>query len=404
VGTITESTAELSAAAADVTASFSASAAAAATAAAAGEKAEEVDDMSLITSPAVRTSLTTAALSAYKKAFNAASRAAATGAFQDEDVLSFTVAACPDSSSPLRTQSLRAAEQGAAAAAATQGPSPSELYYAAYSKAMEVVISNPSDTGAGADTAAGVDAVATSAAAAAAWRARWGAAASAGAGRLIPSAAPASLRTRERVGGMLARRRAVAVAAAGQLHPPPPPTERDYLQASTSTAASNHPPSDYLNTTISTYTSSSYTYTSKHPPPAPDHLQALTAKYLPPDYLHSHAADRPASERYPTSASAKIAMSAIGATRSTYGRALQVDPMKPILKPPGTEHLKLECDIPPSTFGFKFNLCRYSMASASTPGPRVSPLGSALGLIPGSGRLRLKASGQASRVGRRCCR
>ena len=40
------------------------------------------------------------------------------------------------------------------------------------------------------------------------------------------------------------------------------------------------------------------------------------------------------------------------------GRAAQADPVKPALKPPGTERLKLKCDDPLSSFGFKFNLRR----------------------------------------------
>jgi len=35
---------------------------------------------------------------------------------------------------------------------------------------------------------------------------------------------------------------------------------------------------------------------------------------------------------------------------------VQVDPIKPMLKPPGTQHLKLKCDIVLSTFAFNFNL------------------------------------------------
>ena len=34
--------------------------------------------------------------------------------------------------------------------------------------------------------------------------------------------------------------------------------------------------------------------------------------------------------------------------------------MKPMLKPTGTERLKLECDMLLSTFAFKFNLRRYT--------------------------------------------
>jgi len=39
---------------------------------------------------------------------------------------------------------------------------------------------------------------------------------------------------------------------------------------------------------------------------------------------------------------------------------MQVDPMKPMLKPPGTKHLKLKCGMLLSTFAFKFNLRRYN--------------------------------------------
>jgi hypothetical protein len=37
---------------------------------------------------------------------------------------------------------------------------------------------------------------------------------------------------------------------------------------------------------------------------------------------------------------------------------VQVDPIKPKLKPPGTQHLKLNCDILLSTFAFKINVRR----------------------------------------------
>jgi hypothetical protein len=42
------------------------------------------------------------------------------------------------------------------------------------------------------------------------------------------------------------------------------------------------------------------------------------------------------------------------------GRAVQVEPVKHMLKPPGTKHLQLKCDILLSTFAFSFNLRRYS--------------------------------------------
>jgi hypothetical protein len=41
------------------------------------------------------------------------------------------------------------------------------------------------------------------------------------------------------------------------------------------------------------------------------------------------------------------------------GRPVQVDPIKSMLKPPGTKHLKLRCDILLSTVAFKFNLRNY---------------------------------------------
>jgi len=39
---------------------------------------------------------------------------------------------------------------------------------------------------------------------------------------------------------------------------------------------------------------------------------------------------------------------------------MQADPMKPTLKPPGTDRLKLKCDSLLSTSAFKFNLRRYT--------------------------------------------
>ena len=38
---------------------------------------------------------------------------------------------------------------------------------------------------------------------------------------------------------------------------------------------------------------------------------------------------------------------------------MQVDPIKPVLKAPGTEHLILKYDQPLSNFAFKFNMRRY---------------------------------------------
>ena len=46
--------------------------------------------------------------------------------------------------------------------------------------------------------------------------------------------------------------------------------------------------------------------------------------------------------------------------RDSLGRAVQVDPMKPKLKPPGTTRLKLKCDELLPNSAFKFNLRRYT--------------------------------------------
>ena len=48
------------------------------------------------------------------------------------------------------------------------------------------------------------------------------------------------------------------------------------------------------------------------------------------------------------------------------GRAVQVDPIKPKLKPPGTKPLILKCDGLLSNFGFKFKLRRYTPACPPT--------------------------------------
>ena len=47
---------------------------------------------------------------------------------------------------------------------------------------------------------------------------------------------------------------------------------------------------------------------------------------------------------------------------------VQVDPIKPTLKAPGTQRLKLKHDEPPSNFGFKFNLRRYTQAAMQAVG------------------------------------
>jgi hypothetical protein len=50
-----------------------------------------------------------------------------------------------------------------------------------------------------------------------------------------------------------------------------------------------------------------------------------------------------------------------------HGRSVQVDPMKPTLKAPGTKRLKLEHDVLLSSFAFNFNLRRYTMVSCCRP-------------------------------------
>jgi len=65
------------------------------------------------------------------------------------------------------------------------------------------------------------------------------------------------------------------------------------------------------------------------------------------------------------------------------GGAVQVDPIKPKLKPPGAKRLKLECDEPLSKLGFKFNLRRYSWDS------RMDTSSAAAGIEAGRCRLTL---------------
>jgi hypothetical protein len=55
------------------------------------------------------------------------------------------------------------------------------------------------------------------------------------------------------------------------------------------------------------------------------------------------------------------------------GRAVQVDPIKPTLKAPGTKRLKLEYDDLLSIFGFEFNLRRHSKGNPPTIGTRRAP-------------------------------
>jgi hypothetical protein len=56
------------------------------------------------------------------------------------------------------------------------------------------------------------------------------------------------------------------------------------------------------------------------------------------------------------------------------GRAVQVDPIKPNLKLPGTERLKLTCDELLSTFAFKFKLRRYKLVERNMKPLRTGTL------------------------------
>jgi hypothetical protein len=44
-----------------------------------------------------------------------------------------------------------------------------------------------------------------------------------------------------------------------------------------------------------------------------------------------------------------------------HGRPVQVDPINPTVKAPGTKRWKLRYDEPPSNFAFKFNVHHYTM-------------------------------------------
>ena len=51
------------------------------------------------------------------------------------------------------------------------------------------------------------------------------------------------------------------------------------------------------------------------------------------------------------------------------GSAVQVDPIKPELKPPGTKRLKLNCYVLLSTSAFKFNLRCYTWGPPASAPP-----------------------------------
>jgi hypothetical protein len=68
------------------------------------------------------------------------------------------------------------------------------------------------------------------------------------------------------------------------------------------------------------------------------------------------------------------------------GRAVHVDPMKPIFKPPRSKRLKLESVVLLSDFTFKFNLRRYNLG-----GTKLSSQECGYG-IDTAGRCRLSPS------------
>ena len=53
--------------------------------------------------------------------------------------------------------------------------------------------------------------------------------------------------------------------------------------------------------------------------------------------------------------------------KEAQGMVVQVDPIKPIFKLPGTKRLTLECDEPLSKYAFKFKLRRYTKGAPTTP-------------------------------------
>jgi len=55
------------------------------------------------------------------------------------------------------------------------------------------------------------------------------------------------------------------------------------------------------------------------------------------------------------------ALTSGGHDGARHGEAVQVDHIKPTLKPPGPKRFKLQCDILLSTSAFKFNMRRYVM-------------------------------------------
>ena len=74
------------------------------------------------------------------------------------------------------------------------------------------------------------------------------------------------------------------------------------------------------------------------------------------------------------------------------GRPVHVDPMKLMLKAPGTKRLRVKYDKLLSRFAFKFNLCRYNLEPAAGAAPLPD---AALGFLLQSSGVAHRVSGQA---------
>jgi hypothetical protein len=93
----------------------------------------------------------------------------------------------------------------------------------------------------------------------------------------------------------------------------------------------------------------------------------------------------------PISVRVRVVKDPGGWGRAARGRAVQVDPIKPTLKPPGTKRLKLEYGKLLSRFALNFNLRRYSVAwrDVGDPAPEDLEKDAAADAAPVVGRCRL---------------
>jgi hypothetical protein len=78
-----------------------------------------------------------------------------------------------------------------------------------------------------------------------------------------------------------------------------------------------------------------------------------------PEHGHTTSTSAPPLPAHGTAAASAAAGGGAAAGTAHCGRAMQVDPIKPTLKAPGTERLKLHYDELLSKFAFKFNMRRY---------------------------------------------